>query len=332
MNFKLIMKDFNLYQKNEWFGFLVLLLFLFIGNNLLAQHSSIAEYGSQANSFEDDNPLYLVNIGDADLAVRYKKGKGIPVVFVHGSWDDHHSWMHVAEVLLKDIKNPIVLYDRRGHSASTPDKQQGTILQDVNDALLLIQKLGFEKAHFIGHSYGANIVVRLASLNPEKVKSIVLYEPPMFGLLKEKPEYKAEMQEVKKAITTAKSLLENGAIEEGTIQFIENAAFGINSWKELFDDRARSTMLVGYRTWLDQSNDSERLNVEPKNLNNFKGNITFISGTSSISVYTAVAKEIIKKVNTIKLEYIDGAGHGGLLSHSQETASIILMHLKNSSR
>src|SRR5690606_28529816 len=121
------------------FGLLMMTLFSFIAiptTHIFAQNDKPI-----FNTFEDENPLYFVNIGDVDLAVRYKKGEGTPIVFVHGSWDDHHSWMPVAELLSTKIKNPVILYDRRGHSASTPDKQQGTISQDVNDALLLIQKL-----------------------------------------------------------------------------------------------------------------------------------------------------------------------------------------------
>lgn len=279
-------------------------------------------------SFLDDNPLYLVSIGDADLAIRYHKGIGTPVIFVHGSWDDHQSWLSVAEQLVKKIDNPVILYDRRGHSASTPDKTQGTISQDVNDLVQLTKKLGFETAHFIGHSYGANIVVQLASTHPEIAESIILYEPPMFGLLKDNVQYKTDMQLVKEAMTTAKSLLEKGEIEKGTVHFIEKVAFGENSWQTVFDDRARSTMLASYRTWLDQSNDLERLNIHPEKLNLFRGAITLITGSNSIPVYPAVSQELKGKVEKIQIRQISGAGHGGLISHPAETASVIWNHLQ----
>lgn len=308
---------------------LILILFSFIGNKLLAQTTSLAVIGRQSTFFEDDNPLYLVDIGDANLALRYRKGEGVPIVFIHGSWDDHHSWLPVAIQVSSQIKNPIIIYDRRGHSASTPDKEQGSISQDVNDALLLVNVLGFDKAHFIGHSYGANIALQLAIQYPEKAESIVLYEPPAFGLLKGIPQYKEDMTEIKTEMAKAKALLEKGEIEKGTIHFIEKVAFGVGSWENIFDERARSTMIASYRTWLDQSNDPERLNIQPQKLNGFRGEITIISGNASLPIYPAVTKELFKKVTTVELEIIDGAGHGGLLSHSQETSSIIIKHLKN---
>lgn len=130
-------------------------------------------------AFEEKYPLYLVDIGDADLAVRYKQGKGVPIVFIHGSWDDHHLWMSDAARLACSVRNPILLYDRRGHSASTPDKEQGSVFQDVKDALLLLKYFNFSKAHFVGHSYGATIAIQLTTEYSERVESLFIYEPPI---------------------------------------------------------------------------------------------------------------------------------------------------------
>ncbi|WP_010255126.1 alpha/beta fold hydrolase [Myroides injenensis] len=293
------------------------------------QNISINKEITNTYSFEDNTSLHLVDIGDGGLAVRYKKGVGTPIVFVHGSWDDHHSWEEVANYVATELKNPIILYDRRGHSASTPDKEQGTISQDVNDALLLIKQLGFEKAHFIGHSYGANIVVELANQYPAVTESIVLYEPPIFGLLKNNEEYKVVGKEVKDAMASAKEMLEQGDIELGTIHFIEDVAFGKGSWKNIFDDRARSTMLASYRTWVDQANDPERLNIKPAKLKDFTGHITAIKGSESIPVYPGVIDELYKIDNRINVQTVQGAGHGGLVSHPQETANIIVKHFEN---
>ena len=320
------MNTFNLHTKNKWFAICALIILSLIGNNCLAQKTLKVENSEQINSFKDENLLYSVNIGDADLAVRYRKGIGTPIVFIHGSWDDHQSWLPVAQQMYSHLKNPIIVYDRRGHGASTPDTEQGAISKDVNDVLLLIKVLGFEKAHFIGHSYGANIAIQLVTQNPKKAESLVLYEPPIFGLLKEKPEYKEEMETIKTAMTTAKLLLEKGDIEKGAIHFIENVAFGSGSWKNLFDERARSTMLANYRTWLDQSYDPERLNIQAMKLNQFTGKILTISGSASLPVYPAVIKELKKEVKSIQSKTINGAGHGGLLSHSGETADMLIKH------
>lgn len=301
-----------------------LLLLNFSPSELTAQKQVNTAYYSIETA-----PLYLVSVGDVELGIRHKKGQGTPVVFIHGSWDDHNSWLPVAEELAGNIPNPSLLYDRRGHSTSTPDTQQGTISMDVQDVLSLLDSLGYDKAHFIGHSYGANIAVELVNSHPERAESIVIYEPPMFGLLKDNPSYKTALREVQLEMQKSKELLQQGAVELGTFNFIEKVAFGKGSWYSIFDERARSTMVASYRTWLDQANDPERLNIRPAKLNEFKGKITLITGSNSIAAYPAVAKELKSKVPQLQLHSIEGAGHAGLVSHAAQTAAIILAHLES---
>lgn len=311
----------------------LLLLLLFVFQLCCSTAYAQAPTPTDAAYFTIQNtPLYLVHTEDTDLAIRYKKGKGTPLVFIHGSWDDHHSWVPVAEELSKTTSNPILLYDRRGHSASSPDNQQGTISMDVQDAIALLDVLGFKKAHFIGHSYGANIAIELANNYPDRVESIVIYEPPIFGLLKGQAQYKQILTEVQEDMQKSKTLLEQGSIEQGTFTFIEKVAFGQGSWSAIFDERARHTMTASYRTWLDQANDPERLNIKPENLNQFTGQITMLTGTDSILVYPAVANEIKQKVPSVALHTISGAGHGGLVSHAKQTALLISDHLKESEK
>lgn len=315
------MKQFS-YKK---IGIIFLLLFQLSLIEVFAQTPSKTEL----EYFTIENtPLYIINTNDIDLAIRYKKGQGTPIVFIHGSWDDHNSWLPVAEELIKTTTNPIILYDRRGHSASSPDKEQGTISMDVQDAVYLLDALQIKKAHFIGHSYGANITIELANNHADRVESIVLYEPPIFGMLKGQTQYKQILSEVQSEMQKSKTLLEQGHIEQGTFNFIEKVAFGKGSWYSVFDQRARNTMTASYSTWFDQANDPERLNIKPENLNQFSGKITLITGSDSILVYTAVAKTIKQKVNSIELQTIQGAGHGGLISHPKQTADLINKHLE----
>lgn len=309
---------YSSYKKITVLLFLIIQIFSF---ELFAQTNT--EYFAIENT-----PLYQIKTSDVNLAIRYKKGQGIPIVFIHGSWDDHNSWLPVAEEINKTATNPIILYDRRGHSSSSLDKEQGTISIDVQDALSLLDALEIKKAHFIGHSYGANITIELANNHPDKVESIVLYEPPIFGILKGRSEYKDMLSEIQAEMQKSKTLLEQGHIEQGTFNFIEKVAFGKGSWYSIFDQRARNTMTASYATWLDQANDPERLNIKPENLNQFNGKITLITGSDSILVYPAVAKTIKQKVNSIELQTIQGAGHGGLISHPKQTADLISKHLE----
>ena len=55
--------------------------------------------------------------------------RGAPVVFVHGSWGDHHNWDAVVPAFARSFR--VFTYDRRGHSQSERLPTQGTIEEDV---------------------------------------------------------------------------------------------------------------------------------------------------------------------------------------------------------
>ena len=278
-------------------------------------------------SIERTAPLKRVDVGEVQLATRVIPGHGTPILFIHGSWDDHHSWLPVAEELARKDGNPIVLYDRRGHSASTDVAKQGHISDDVTDATLLIQKLGLGPVHVVGHSYGASVAIAMATEHPELVESLFVYEPPVFAILKGKTKYAEDIKAIKTAMQKAKAYLEHGDVEQGTMYFVENVAFGKGSWEDVFDERARATMTANADTWLDQSRDPERLSIDIAKLNMFNKPITLGYGSQSLPAYGDVAIEIHKIVPTVRLVECHDAGHGGPVSDPAQVAKLIDVHL-----
>lgn len=295
--------------------------------NNINQTQSKDQYSSDQisiNHFEQNTPLKLVNNGNTNLAVRHHKGEGIPLVFIHGTLDDHSVWLSIASELSKTIPNPIVLLDLRGHSASKLTiNEQGSIIQDADDIVKLVKKLGYSKAQFIGHSYGANITIKIANTYPEIASQIFLYEPPVFGLLFGKPEYKEVMNSSMQSIMKAQSLLKEGEIEEGIKLFIEKLAFGDNSWNDKLDEHKKSVMLTNFQTYIDQANDTERLNINVKKLNNYNGNITIIKGTKSLPHFSACINELEQILDNEKVISIDGAGHSGVFTHTNKMVTIL---------
>lgn len=297
---------------------LLILFFLSTSGFVHAEQSSITKSA----------PLKRIDIGAVKLAARIIPGKGAPILFIHGSWDDHHGWLPVAERINQKRNNQIILYDRRGHSASTDTPGQGHISEDVSDAAALIKKIHSGPVHVIGHSYGANIAVSLANKHPELVAGLLLYEPPIFGVLKTKKEYSGLLKKMKASMIHAKNLMEKGEIEKGAIIFMHQVSFGKNSWYGLFDERTRNCMLSNADTWLDQSRDKERLFVNAAELRNFKKPVTLIYGDSSLPVFKAVTMEIKKLVPAVNIKQCKGAGHGGPVSHPHQVSVFIDNHIK----
>ena len=102
-------------------------------------------------------------------------GVGAPVVLVHaGVFAD---WF---EPLLKEPSLHrhycLVTYHRVGYAGSTHVPGPVSIAQQAAHVRALMQMLGIDRAHLVGHSSGANIIMQVALDAPEKVRSLALLE------------------------------------------------------------------------------------------------------------------------------------------------------------
>jgi pimeloyl-ACP methyl ester carboxylesterase len=117
-----------------------------------------------------------------DLYLRiWGTGHAERVVLLHGANvpDPERTWQ--AQHPLAEEYELIVL-DRRGFGHS-PTAERITWESQVADLLPLVG----EHAHLVGHSYGAVLALLFASQYPERVRSLVAIEPPVFGLALDDP-------------------------------------------------------------------------------------------------------------------------------------------------
>ena len=100
-------------------------------------------------------------------------GQGDPLILRAGFTQDHTRWDHVIDSLAPHFQ--VLAFDNRGVGQSdAPDESYG--LEDMADDLSnLLDSLGIEKAHILGHSMGSAIAQCFAFKYPEKVKNLILY-------------------------------------------------------------------------------------------------------------------------------------------------------------
>jgi pimeloyl-ACP methyl ester carboxylesterase len=111
-----------------------------------------------------------------DLAVR--------VVLVHGSVGNTSVWRSVRREL--DDRFEVVAPTRGGYPP-------GPLLERIDferQAEELAPQLG-DAAHLVGHSYGGVIALLAAAAHPQRVRSLVVSEPPAFGLARGNPDVDA---------------------------------------------------------------------------------------------------------------------------------------------
>jgi len=111
------------------------------------------------------------DIGDAEL---YTKtiGSGPPVFLVAGLGGRHQFWQNQAEAFAKHFT--VILHDHRGVGHSTPDKVVLGAEHMADDLIKLMDAMGVEKAHIVGHSTGGAIGQHIALKAPDKIDKLVL--------------------------------------------------------------------------------------------------------------------------------------------------------------
>lgn len=138
-----------------------------------------------------------VRSADGTRIAYQRSGDGPPLVLVHGTADDHSRWAR----LLPEFAETFTVYavDRRGRGASgAGDATTYAIEREFEDLVAVVEATG-EPAHLLGHSYGALCALE-ASLLTDKLRKLVLYEPPIpippgsAGSLITSPETVAQME------------------------------------------------------------------------------------------------------------------------------------------
>ena len=103
----------------------------------------------------------------------WRAGSGPPLLLVHGGLCDHLAWHFVVPLLARHFS--VWTYDRRTRGLSG-DSQPYAVELEVQDILALLTTIG-EPTHLLGHSAGAILSV-LAAKETDRLRSLVLYEPP----------------------------------------------------------------------------------------------------------------------------------------------------------
>lgn len=122
----------------------------------------------------------VVRLEGAQLECRIQ-GEGEPVLFVHGAIIGDAFGPLLTEPLLADGYQ-LIQYHRRGFEGSSRAPVPFTIGGQAGDALALLDHLGIERVHLVGHSYGGSIAIQVATDARERVHSLALLEPAMLSV------------------------------------------------------------------------------------------------------------------------------------------------------
>ena len=116
------------------------------------------------------------------LTIHYQQsGQGRDLVMIHGLFSDLAFWyVSVLPALARDFRGTV--YDLRGHGFTDMPLQGYTMSTMAADLHGLLNQLGIERAHFVGHSFGGAVALYYATLYPQRVRSLTLADASVPGI------------------------------------------------------------------------------------------------------------------------------------------------------
>jgi pimeloyl-ACP methyl ester carboxylesterase len=135
----------------------------FIGSVCLAQEKAVVEEQKTKGQFAEVNGIRMY----------YEThGEGEPLILLHGFFGSGTTWESYVDELAKHFR--LIIPDLRGHGRSTNPAKEFTHRQAALDVYALLDELKIEKFKAMGISSGGNILLHMATQQPERADAIVL--------------------------------------------------------------------------------------------------------------------------------------------------------------
>lgn len=113
----------------------------------------------------------VLNIDGTHIAFE-RRGRGTPLVLLHGYPLDRAIWNEVVPMLEADFD--LIMPDMRGFGQSDVMEADRSIMAYASDVAGLLERLGIRKAHVAGHSMGGYVALAFARTYPRRTAGLGL--------------------------------------------------------------------------------------------------------------------------------------------------------------
>jgi len=99
-------------------------------------------------------------------------GSGPAILMIAGMASDSKSWQFILGRMSKHYQ--LIIFDNRGCGRTECFSDGYSVKDMANDAIDLLDHIGLEKVHLVGHSMGGMIAQELVLMHPERIDKLVL--------------------------------------------------------------------------------------------------------------------------------------------------------------
>ncbi|HEX9333382.1 MAG TPA: alpha/beta hydrolase [Anaerolineales bacterium] len=236
-----------------------------------------------------------------------RRGKGTPLVLLHGYPLDHHLWDEVVP-LLEDTFD-VILPDLRGFGESSIVDSSPTMEDYASDIAGLLDQLGIQKVAIVGHSMGGYVALAFARLYPDRVSGLGLVSSQVLADSPERKEgrYKSAADVAKNGISSV--------VETMTLKFTSDEKLQAFARESM--ERQQPAAYIGALKAMAERMDSTLL------LSSFKFPVVLVHGDSDALIPVERAREVKVALPLAHLVEVSGAGHMPMMEAKEKMAEAL---------
>lgn len=251
-------------------------------------------------------------------------GAGSPVLLVHSSACRGGFW----QGLIRQLGDGLACYtpDLAGYGRSRCASSQNATLRDEAEFIAPLLWHDPQPFHLIGHSFGGAVALAAALAWPDRVRSLTLYEPTAFSLLRGGgPKDRALFDAIAKVPADMRALFDDGSADRAMGRFVDFWS-GAPVWDaKPVADRAQLSPLAGkvigdFRLLFDASWEADAFKRMP-----FP--VLILRGEKSPPVAGRVAEILSTLIGHARLHTVADAGHMAPVTEPGLIAAAILGYL-----
>lgn len=246
-------------------------------------------------------------------------GQGDPLVILNGIMMSTASWNGFLNIF--STNNKLVLIDLLDQGRS--DKADGPYTQDMHVDMLkeIFEKLGFEKVHLLGVSYGGEVAMKFALKYQSMLHTLLLADTTactndLMHDIEELWDYSAGLHDGRIYFKATMPYIYSTEFYAKNIEWLKNR-------EALFCKALTPDWYEGFRR---ANRSASSLNIVDE-LHNIKIPTLIIGSEYDIITPVRFQEEIAKRIENSKFVIIKGAGHASMYEKPYEFASIVLGYL-----
>lgn len=257
-----------------------------------------------------------LDLGDATIYFE-THGDGEPLLFLNGIMMSTASWAAFVPQLAGKFKLVLIDFRDQGRSSRMSDPYTQDI--HVGDITRLLDELQLPAAHVMGVSYGGQVALRFALVQPRRIRSLSLFNVPN--------RVTRRLIEIGKAWETG-AVIDNGSeFFRFALPFIYSEPF-FETHFAFLEERKNFFRSVMTREWFDGfirlSRSVEHYFVSPEELKSIRIPTLLVGADQDAVVSQDAMKDIHENIPGCEFLLIPGSGHAAFLEKMNEFLTLVI--------